>query len=94
MDNEEKTQDFETTSPVPQSPTLPVTYLFFDALREVLSGRKITRQVWDSKDIYGYLKDGVLRIFGGEIGDGKEHNWILSEGDMFADDWIILPEGN
>lgn len=93
MDNK-KEQEFQSTSPVPQEDATPITYLFFDALRETLNGRKITRQSWDNYNIYGYVFDGVLRIYGGETGDGKIHNWVLSEGDMTADDWIILPESN
>lgn len=87
-------QQFQSTSPMPQEDTRTLTYLFFDALRETLNGRRITRQAWENKEIYGYMHDGLLKIHGGETGDRIVHNWILSAGDMTADDWIILPEGN
>jgi hypothetical protein len=79
----------ESTSPVPQ-PNTPETYSFFDALREVLNGRRITRLDWGTDEVYGDLKEGTLRIYR----DNVSYQWTVSEGDMTALDWIILPEGN
>lgn len=84
MDNEQKLQ---TTSPTPKESAIPATYLFSDALREVLNSRYVTRLAWGNEEVYGYMNKGVLCI---EYGDSKYHEWIISEGDMTADDWIIL----
>lgn len=86
MDN----QKLQTTSPTPKEAAIPATYLFTDALREILNGRKITRVAWGNNAIYGVIDKGILCIHGGDTGDGILHPWTLSEGDMTADDWIIL----
>jgi len=59
---------------------------FFTALNSVLEGQKITREEWESKEIYGYMLDKVLCLHK-EDGD---HSWIISEQDMLADDWVIV----
>lgn len=87
MDNEEMLQ---SKSPIPQEPAKPITYLFTDALREVLNGRRVTRLAWGNDEIYGVMDAGVLCIYGGEKGDGIMHPWTLAADDMTADDWIIL----
>lgn len=83
MDNDK----LQTTSPTPKETAIPATYLFSDALREVLNGRKITRLAWASEEVYGYMEKGLLSI---AYDDNKYHEWILSEGDITADDWIVL----
>jgi hypothetical protein len=87
MDNQEKLQSI---SPVVDAEVRPVTYLFSDALREVLNGNKITRIAWGNKDIYGIMNGGILCLYGGENGDSTLHHWTITEGDMTADDWVIL----
>ena len=63
---------------------------FEDAIEAVLGGNRITRKEWKDKRTYGLLKDGLLQIHkAGEKVD-KAHPWILNDGDMMADDWIIL----
>lgn len=83
MDNDK----LQTTSPTLKESALPATYLFSDALREILNGRKITRLAWGNDEIYGYMEKSILCI---SFSDGKSHEWIISEGDMTADDWIVL----
>lgn len=86
MDN----QELQSTSPVVKVEVKPlVTYLFSDALREVLNGGKITRIAWENPNIYGTMKDRLLYINGTED-DNLLHPWTLSEGDMVADDWVVL----
>lgn len=59
---------------------------FPEAIAELMEGRLITREEWDNKNEYGLLKDGILMIFT----KGKHHKWIVSDGDLMADDWLIL----
>lgn len=76
------------------SPIIPVTkitkYSFPEAIKAVMDGRRITRLDWNTNDSYGLLKDGFLMIYL----EGKFFQWILSDGDMFANDWVLLPEQN
>ena len=59
---------------------------FPDAIQEIMDGNKITREEWDSKEEYGFMADEVLQIHT----KGKDHKWIVSEGDMKATDWMVI----
>lgn len=61
---------------------------FTDALNAICAdiSKKMTRLEWDDKDTYGLIQDTHLRI---HLND-KFHDWILSDGDLLADDWVIL----
>jgi len=83
--------DNRPTSPTPQKVTQGIVLLtFFDALREVMGGKRIARQEWESKEEYGVLQDTVLTIYR----FGKFHQWLVNEGDLIATDWYVVPEGN
>lgn len=60
---------------------------FPDALREVIAGKKITKLEWCNKEVYGVLDGEVLVLW---KDDGKEYQWILSEGDIKGEDWVII----
>jgi len=60
--------------------------IFPDAIQEIMDGNKITREEWDSKEEYGFMADEVLQIHT----KGKDHKWIISEGDMRGEDWIVI----
>lgn len=60
---------------------------FPQAIDAVIDGKKITRQVWADQNIFGHIKDGVLKI---RMSDGQDHEWILTDGDMFAVDWKVV----
>jgi len=62
---------------------------FPDAIREIISGRKVTRLEWNNTDC-GLLKDGYLMI----NRNGFFHQWLVNDGDLLALDWVTLPEGN
>lgn len=63
-----------------------ITMNFFEALKEVAAGNKITRLEWENASIYGFMKSERLHI---HLADGKDHQWIVSEGDMAGVDWIV-----
>ena len=79
------------TSPLPTTEKTDsevfLTMSFFDALRSVSTGSKITRTEWGDKNIYGEMKDGMLML---HKVDNKFYNWIISDGDMLSDDWFII----
>lgn len=72
-------------SPVPEK-TVPNQMSFPDAMREVINGKRVTRVEWGNNNSYGLLKDGELRI---HLID-TFHRWIVSDGDMYANDWIVI----
>ena len=96
MENEEKT--FDSVSPLPPKVEVeeikdaeiekPTFAGFTEAISEIIEGKKATRDEWDDKEAYGYLNDGFLMIK--KSGDKKDYQWIVSEADMKAEDWIIL----
>ena len=59
---------------------------FPEAIQAVMGGKKIKRIEWGDKEEYGLLKDNFLMIYRND----KFHTWIVSEGDMFSIDWIIV----
>lgn len=73
-------------SPLTIAPTLVD---FPDAIRAVIDGKSITKQEWDDPTVYGKVLDGKLKIF---LDDKRWHPWILNDGDLTGDDWIVLSE--
>jgi hypothetical protein len=69
----------------------PVILLGFErAIDAVLEGQHITREEWNDKRTYGLLQDHLLYLH--KAGEAKNtlHPWILSDGDLTADDWYVL----
>jgi len=83
-------------SPLPtQSPTKarqavePGQMDFYDALRELAGGRRIRKLEWPNPGDYGILRNSRVQIF--LTKDGLFHDWILNDGDLAGDDWVIFP---
>lgn len=72
-----------------QSPIPMPGMSFPDALKAVIEGKKITKVEWGDSKIYGVLENGFLVI---HREDGRAHSWIISEGDLMGNDWIVLGE--
>ena len=53
------------------------------------NNERITRPDWGGK--YGYVDDGILKI--NWLAEGI-HDWVISEGDFFANDWSVLGSGH
>jgi len=69
---------------------------FSDALSSVFNDSdRITRTVWNNRNIYVEMVDAQLCIVGfvatGED-DGLPHPWVITEQDYFADDWEVLTD--
>jgi hypothetical protein len=61
---------------------------FADALTEAFTNSaRITRREWRNSSIYGVVVDSRLQI---KLADGLLHDWILTEGDWFGDDWEVV----
>lgn len=58
---------------------------FPEAMRKVMEGKKVRRNDWP-KEVYCHLNQGVLTIHN-ETG---LHSWIISEGDMDGENWVII----
>lgn len=65
----------------------PVKMDFFTALREIISGKKVTKLDWNHLEYYGLVQDGSLRL---HKPDGQFYDWILTLGDMSGTDYIII----
>lgn len=76
-----------------KSPVIPtskpnyITMSFPEAIKAVMEGKKISRVEWNDPNEYGLLKNAYLTIHT----KGKDHQWIVSDGDMKSIDWIVLP---
>ena len=60
---------------------------FGEALIGVAKGGLITKLEWGDETIYGFIDNGILKL---HRSDGTEHNWIVSDGDIVGEDFIIL----
>jgi len=77
----------ENQSPIPQTVKQnKVEMPFHDAVRCMIEGAKVTRVGWENTEEYGYIKDGFVMIHT----KGKDHRWIISDGDYLAGDWILI----
>ena len=77
----------QSTSPVPIKKEVNLT--FPKAMEAVLGGNgiKIHRIEWGDKGFYGILNNGILML---HKSDGNFYQWIISDGDLFGTDWIII----
>lgn len=83
MDQEE----FATSSPVQPKNEIVSAVNFFEALKEVAAGKRVTKFEWGNNKIYGILTDGQLKLM---LDDGLLHPWTISDGDLNGTDWIVL----
>lgn len=74
-------------SPVPGAKK-PVEMSFYDALKELLAGKSVTRLSWETNLTFGKINNTQLEIFI----NGEFHSWTVVENDITAIDWIVLPE--
>lgn len=76
--------------PYPSLP--PLEFDFYEALRQVVAGKKVTRTAWPNTD-WLEMQLGPsgkhLRIHIHKD-DGDWHDLIVTDGDMLAIDWTIL----
>ena len=63
---------------------------FPEAMARIIAGDKVTRSEWGNKDEYGYRKDAMLMIHT----KGQDHKWMISDGDLLNNDWIVVKETN
>ena len=68
----------------------PKGLTFPQAIGELTKGKKIARLSWTPDDSYGLLKDGFLMIFIGK----QFKKWIVNDGDLTGEDWVVLSELN
>ena len=62
-------------------------YNFYDALKLIIEGERVTKLEWNNLDVYGVLQDGRLRL---RKEDKKFYDWILSDGDLEGGDYIKI----
>jgi len=64
---------------------------FPEAMAQVIEGRKVTRLEWNNGD-HCFLGTPYLSIF--RTAGGKEHQWLVNDGDMKANDWVLVTDKN
>lgn len=68
-------------------PIQPKETNFPTAIQHIMIGKKITKLEWNDKEIYGILHSGILKL---HKTDGKLYDWIISDGDLTGNDWIVI----
>jgi hypothetical protein len=89
MEETIKEAEVVATSPLPtkievkdETPMLT----FPQAMEALIDGKKATKKEWDNEESYGIMKEGYLIIHK----DGKDHQWLVSQGDMEGKDYVII----
>ena len=59
-------------------------------MRAIKKGHKVTRVEWENEKEYGLLTLGWLCIHHAKDPEAKFHTWKVNEGDLVAEDWIII----
>jgi hypothetical protein len=85
------------SAPLPGSPypiLPPLEFDFYEALRQVVAGKKVTRTSWNDPTNWLELRAGILHIHYPNSPDGiagqEWHVLKVSDGDILAVDWTIL----
>jgi hypothetical protein len=60
---------------------------FYEALKEIVDSKKVTKLEWGDKEFYGLLEDTKLKL---HKPDGKTYDWILTDGDLLGTDYITI----
>ena len=60
---------------------------FYEALRLIAAGERVTKLEWDDPEYWGQLLDGKLVL---HKPDGVYYPWILSDGDLNGADWSVF----
>jgi hypothetical protein len=71
---------------VPAPPAPAKTLDFYDALKELANGNKITRAEWPSENYAFFTPNGFLSLHYKHA----DHHWIIAETDMQATDWQVI----
>lgn len=74
-------------SPVGEKQDEKIRMEFCEALRYVITGNKITKLEWENEEYYGLMSNGQLTL---HKPDGKLYQWIVSDGDIAGEDWVVL----
>ena len=63
---------------------------FTDGIKQLLSGKHITRTEWEDKRHYIVMRDFMLQLH--KAGEDKDltHPWIISEEDLVGEDWEVI----
>ena len=76
------------TPDIQEAVIVPTQMTFPTAMKEIKNGKKITRLSW-GKD-YGVLQDGYLML----NRDGQFYKWLVNDGDIEAEDFVVVQEDN
>lgn len=81
------------TSPLPTNGkkfTPIITMSFFDALKLISDGKRVTKLEWNDKRTYGLLKGGLLQLHKAGEAEETTHPWIINDGDLIGSDFIVV----
>lgn len=85
-------KESQSSSPLPKKPAqvstqVPKLLSFTQAVSELITGKKVAREIWPDKKEHCLIKDEYLMIF---RPDGVYYKWLVAEVDMKANDWYVI----
>lgn len=60
---------------------------FSNALEAIRDGKRVARIEWQDPEYYCLMDDQRLCL---HKPDGKIYSWIINDGDMAGEDWVVL----
>ena len=63
---------------------------FPSAISAVVNGARISKLEWNDPECFGMLRDGFLML----RRDGQWHQWIVNDGDLLGQDWVVVEYGH
>ena len=60
---------------------------FYEAIKAIVEGKKVTKLEWGNREIYGVLDNAVLKL---HKVDGKLYSWLLNDGDINGTDYVVI----
>jgi len=60
---------------------------FAGIIQSIIEGKRVHKLEWKDRRYYGIMVDGRLMF---HKPDGKFYAWVVSDGDLLGQDWIVL----
>ena len=57
------------------------------AMQAVKDGKKVHKLEWQNQEFYGFMNENILSL---HKPDGKNYQWIVNDGDVMGEDYIVL----
>lgn len=79
--------DSQSPTPIKDAEIEQEVLTFSEIVSELIAGKKVHKLEWEDKEFYVFINNGILSL---HKPDGKNYQWVLNDGDLAGEDYIIL----